>query len=76
MDILPKHKRKIVSVGKVVNGNKAGWFQRKGEFRLPFSRREEEAMVLFFMDKGGFKLRRGNRVWQHMEYSGICPGRT
>ena len=59
-----------------VIGSKAGRFQRDGEFGLPYSRMEEEAMVSFFMNKGGFKLRKGNKVWQQMENSGICPGRT
>jgi len=76
-------KLKEVGVGKqklVDNGRKAGRYQRDGEyclkFRLPYSRKEEEAIVLYFMDKGGFKLRRGNRVWQEMANSNICPGRT
>ena len=28
------------------------------------------------LEEGGYKLRRGNRIWVKMEEKGICPGRT
>ena len=78
-----KVKLKIVSVGKenvVVSNNKAGRFQKDGEFfdkfRLPYTKGEEEALVRYFQEMGGFKLRKGNRVWKLMENKDICPGRT
>merc|ERR1712112_601664 len=55
-------------------------FVREGDFedkfRLPYTRREEEAIVRYLLEEGGYKLRRGNRVWVEMEEKGICPGRT
>jgi len=62
------------------NERKRGRFVREGEFddkfRLPYSKREEEAIVKYLLEEGGYKLRRGNRIWERMEDKGICPGRT
>ena len=59
---------------------KAGRFVREGEFydkfRLPYTKREEQTLVNFFLENGGYKLRKGKRIWEQMENSGICPGRT
>ena len=57
-----KYKLKIVTVGKEINSNKAGRFKKEGDyfdkFRLPYSRMEEEAIVGYFTEMGGFNLRR------------------
>jgi len=62
------------------NERKRGRFVREGEFddkfRLPYTKREEEAIVNYLLEEGGYKLRRGNRIWERMEEKGICPGRT
>jgi len=61
------------------NERKRGRFVREGEFddkfRLPYTKREEEAIVNYLLEEGGYKLRRGNRIWERMEEKGICPGR-
>jgi hypothetical protein len=60
----PKYKLKIVTVRKENVGmkSKAGRFRSEGEFfykfRLPYARREEEALVRYFIENGGFKLRK------------------
>ena len=78
-----KFKLKVITVGKDKLGGskmKAGRFVREGEFsdkfRLPYTKREEQALVNFFLENGGYKLRKGKRIWEQMENSGICPGRT
>ena len=45
-------------------------------FRLPFNLNEEKAIVRFFLDKGGYHLRKGNKIWKSMEAHNICPNRT
>jgi len=77
-----KYKLKVVSIGKEnkVNKGKAGRFVREGEFsdkfRLPYTKREEQALVNYFLEHGGFRLRKGNKVWTEMESAEVCPGRT
>jgi len=78
-----KLKLKLITLrkenGKEKQG-KAGRFVREGDyndrFRLPYSRREEESIVQYFLCEGGYKYRKGNRVWQMMEEAGVCHGRT
>ena len=59
---------------------KSGWFFNHGEFsanfRLPYSSSEERAMVDFFMEHGGYRMRKGQAVWKMMESMKICQGRT
>eukprot|EP00090_Calanus_glacialis_P016457 TRINITY_DN25768_c0_g1_i1.p1 TRINITY_DN25768_c0_g1~~TRINITY_DN25768_c0_g1_i1.p1 ORF type:complete len:1107 (-),score=385.74 TRINITY_DN25768_c0_g1_i1:97-3417(-) len=77
-----KYKLKVVSIGKenFVNKSKSGRFVREGEFsdrfRLPYTKREEQALVNYFLEQGGFRLRKGNKVWTDMESMEVCPGRT
>ena len=33
-------------------------------------------MVNFFLDKGGYHLRKGKKIWKSMEAHNICPHRT
>ena len=73
---------KLITVEKEhLKGNerKRGRFVREGEFddkfRLPYTNREEEAIINYLLEEGGYKLRRGNRIWERMEEKGICPGR-
>ena len=58
----------------------SGWFFNHGEFsanfRLPYSSSEERAMVDFFMEHGGYRIRKGRAVWMRMESMKICNGRT
>ena len=49
-------------------------FNRK--FRAPYSRMEEQAIIDFLLERGGFGLRKGTRVWRWMEEENICPGRS
>ena len=46
------------------------------KFRAPYSRMEEQAIIDFLLEKGGFGLRKGIRVWRWMEEENICPGRS
>ena len=59
---------------------KSGRFHNEGSFgttfRLAFNTTEERAMVDFFLDKGGYHLRKGNKIWKSMEAHNICPHRT
>jgi len=59
---------------------KSGRFYNEGifgaSFRLAFSANEEKAIVKFFLEKGGFHLRKGNKIWKSMEAHNICPHRT
>ena len=45
-------------------------------FRAPYSRQEEQAVINFLLERGGFSLRKGMRVWREMEEERICPGRS
>ena len=56
------------------NFDQAHWYKVK--YRTPFSRGEEEAIVKYFLDHGGFSIRGGNTVWKKMEDERVCPGRT
>ena len=49
-------------------------FNRK--FRAPYSRMEEQAIIDFLLEEGGFGHRKGIRVWRWMEEENICPGRS
>jgi hypothetical protein len=42
----------------------------------PYARTEEDAIVRFFLTRGGYAQRKGNIVWKKMEAARICPGRT
>lgn len=59
---------------------KSGRFYNEGSFgtsfRLAFNAKEETAIVRFFLDKGGYHLRKGNKIWKSMEAHNICPHRT
>ena len=67
----PKKKLKLVTVPAPKKGEA---FNRK--FRAPYSRMEEQAVIDFFLERGGFCLRKGIRVWRRMEEENICPGRS
>ena len=67
----PKKKLKLVTVPAPKKGEA---FNRK--FRAPYSRMEEQAIIDFLLEKGGFGLRKGIRVWRWMEEENICPGRS
>ena len=45
-----------------MNKSKSGRFVREGEFsdrfRLPYTKREEQALVNYFLEQGGFRLRK------------------
>ena len=60
--------------------NKSGRFFNHGEFsanfRLPYSSSEERAMVDFFLNEGGYRIRKGRAIWMKMETMKICNGRT
>ena len=56
------------------NLDKDFWY--KSKFRQQFSRGEDEAMVTYFLEKGGYSSKGGNTVWKNMEEAWICPGRT
>ena len=56
------------------NFDQGYWYKVK--YRTPFSRGEEEAIVKYFLDHGGFSIRGGNTVWKKMEDERVCPGRT
>jgi len=75
-----KLKLKLITLRKECRKEKQGRFVREGDFndmfRLPYSRREEQGIVNYFLEEGGFKYRKGNRVWQMMEEAGVCRGRT
>ena len=78
-----KLKLKVITLRKQSFGSneiKQGRFVREGEFndkfRLPYSKREEEAIINYMLEEGGFRLRKGNKIWELMEEKGICPGRT
>ena len=59
---------------------KSGRFFNHGEFsanfRLPYSSSEERAMVNFFLQEGGYRIRKGRAIWIKMESKKICNGRT
>ena len=59
---------------------KSGRFFNDGEFsanfRLPYSSSEERAMVDFFLEHGGYRIRKGRAIWMRMESMKICNGRT
>ena len=46
------------------------------KFREPYIHEEEEEIIGYFCQKGGFSRRLGNAVWQEMERHVVCPGRT
>ena len=56
------------------NFEKDYWYKVK--HRTAFGRGEEEAIVKYFLDHGGFSIRGGNTVWKKMEDEQVCPGRT
>ena len=56
------------------NLDKDYWYKLK--YRTPFTRGEEEDIVKYFLDHGGFSIRGGNTVWKKMEDEWVCPGRT
>ena len=56
------------------NLDKDHWYKLK--YRTPFTRGEEEDIVKYFLDHGGFSIRGGNTVWKKMEEDWVCPGRT
>ena len=56
------------------NFDKDYWYKLK--YRTPFTRGEEEAIVKYFLDHGGFSIRGGNTVWKKMEDDWVIPGRT
>ena len=45
-------------------------------FRAPYSKQEEQAVINFLLERGGFSLRKGTRVWREMEGERVCPGRS
>ena len=45
-------------------------------FRLPYSNSEERAMVDFFLNEGGYRIRKGRAIWIKMETMKICNRRT
>jgi len=47
----------------------------KGQ-RIPYSEKEEQEMINYFLKYGGFLCKGGNIVWQRMEASKQVPGRT
>ena len=59
---------------------KSGRFFNHGEFsgnfRQPYSCTEERAMVSFFLEQGGYQLRKGRAIWMKMEIMKVCEGRT
>ena len=68
---VPRKKLRLVTVPAPKRGVE---FNRK--FRAPYSRVEEQAIIDFLLEKGGFGLRKGIRVWRWMEEENICPGRS
>ena len=68
---VPRKKLRLVTVPAPKRGVE---FNRK--FRAPYSRMEEQAIIDFLLEKGGFGLRKGIRVWRWMEEENICPGRS
>ena len=46
------------------------------KFREPYIHEEEEEIIGYFCQKGGYSRRLGNAVWQEMERHVVCPGRT
>ena len=59
---------------------KSGKFFNEGHwaplFRMPYTEKEDKAIIKFFLDNGGYQFRKGTRVWQSMQAKEICPGRT
>ena len=59
---------------------KSGRFYNEGSFgttfRIAFNATEEKAIVNFFLDKGGYHLRKGNKIWKSMQAHNTCPHRT
>ena len=55
---------------------KKGKPSQPAKFRLPYSSSEERAIVDFFMEHGGYRMRKGQAVWKMMESMKICQGRT
>ena len=70
-DPVAKKKLKLVTVPA---SRKGAEYTRM--FRAPYSRREEQAVINFLLERGGFSLRKGTRVWREMEETRICPGRS
>ena len=66
-----KKKLRLVTVPA---SKKGAEYSRK--FRAPFSRQEEQAVINFLLERGGFSLRKGARVWREMEEERVCPGRS
>ena len=59
---------------------KSGRFFNEGvyreNFRLPYTPQEEKAILNFFLEEGGYQLRRGKSIWIKMENKRICSNRT
>ena len=59
---------------------KSGRFHNEGSFgtifRLAFNATEEMAIINFLLEKGGYHLRKGNKIWKSMAAHNICPHRT
>ena len=59
---------------------KSGRFFNEGSFmvnfRVPYSKREEKAIVKFFLTQGGYGGRKGVAIWKRMQAQEICPNRT
>merc|ERR1719341_1136533 len=70
-DQAAKKKLKLVTVPALKRG-----VEYSRMFRAPYSRQEEQAVINFFLERGGFSLRKGMRVWREMEEERICPGRS
>ena len=70
-DQVAKKKLKLVTVPASKRGAE---YTRM--FRAPYSRPEEQAVINFFLERGGFSLRKGTRVWREMEGERVCPGRS
>ena len=70
-DQIAKKKLKLVTVPASKRGAE---YTRM--FRAPYSRPEQQAVINFFLERGGFSLRKGTRVWREMEGERVCPGRS
>ena len=56
------------------NCDKEFWY--KSKFRQQFRRGEDESIVRYFLENGGYSIKGGNTVWKKMEEAWVCPGRT
>ena len=48
----------------------------KSRYRQAYSQGEEQEIVSYLQQKGGYGSRGGDNLWKMMEEGGVCPGRS